>query len=100
MTGRNDFTVSARCRMATCLTLLCLVISLVACLGTDPAPEKLVTERCTKCHTLAPIQVSHKTYREWEATVYRMMDKGARLNRREAKAVIDYLSQTYGPIRQ
>jgi hypothetical protein len=29
-----------------------------------------------------------------------MMDKGARLDSREAKAVIDYLSQTYGPERQ
>jgi hypothetical protein len=100
MTGPNDLTVSARCRMVTCLTLLCLVISLAACLGTDPAPEALVTERCTKCHTLAPIQVSHKTYREWESAVYRMINNGARLNDREARAVIDYLSQTYGLIRQ
>jgi hypothetical protein len=100
MTGRNDLTVLARCRMVACLTLLCLVISLAACLGTDPAPEKLVTERCTKCHTLAPIQVSHKTYHEWETTVYRMMGHGAHLNDREAKAVIDYLSQTYGPVRR
>jgi hypothetical protein len=85
------------CRRVACLTLLCLVISLAACVGREPAPKRLVTERCTRCHTLAPIEVSHKTYQQWETTVYRMMAKGARLDSREAKAVIDYLSQTYGP---
>jgi len=83
-----------------CFTLFCLVISLVACVGREPAPKRLVTERCTRCHTLAPIEVAHKTHREWETTIYRMMDKGARLDSREAKAVIDYLSQTYGPERR
>jgi hypothetical protein len=90
----------ARCRTVAWLTFLCLAISLAACEGREPAPERLVTERCTKCHTLAPIEVSHRTYQEWETTVYRMIDKGARLDGREAKAVIDYLSQTYGPVRR
>jgi hypothetical protein len=73
------------------------MISLAACVGKDPTPERLVTEHCTRCHTLAPIEVSHKTHQEWEATVYRMIDRGARLDSREAKAVIDYLGQTHGP---
>jgi hypothetical protein len=63
--------------------------------GREPIPETLVKERCTKCHTLAPIEVSRKTHQEWETTVYRMMDKGARLTSHEAKAVIDYLTQAH-----
>jgi hypothetical protein len=88
------------CRLVTSFSLLCLVISLVACLGTEPAPKRLVTEQCTKCHTLAPVEVSRKTYQEWERTVYRMMAKGASLDGREAEAIIDYLSDTYGPVRR
>jgi hypothetical protein len=82
--------------MVAWLTFLCMAISLTACMGREPTPKTLVAERCIRCHTLAPIEVSHKTYQEWERTVFRMMDKGARLDSREAKAVIDYLSQIYG----
>jgi len=89
--------LSVRCLVVTWLAFLCLVICLVACVGQTPTSETLVKERCTECHTLAPIEVSHKTHREWEITVYRMMEKGARLNRDEAKTVIDYLSQAHGP---
>ena len=60
------------------------------------SPEKLVQERCTKCHTLAPIEVAQKTHQEWEFAVYRMIDKGARLNDQETEAVIEYVSNTYG----
>jgi rubredoxin len=40
--------------------------------------------------------VAQKTPTEWESTVYRMISKGARLNDREAREVIDYLSRVYG----
>jgi hypothetical protein len=60
------------------------------------SPEKLVQERCTKCHTLAPIEVARKTRQEWASTVHGMINQGARLNDREAQEVIDYLSGVYG----
>jgi hypothetical protein len=92
--------VGTRCLVVAWLAILCLIFGLAACMGRKPAPETLVKERCTRCHTLAPIEVSHKTHQEWETTVYRMMEKGTHLDSREAKAVIDYLSQTYGPERR
>lgn len=73
-----------------------LVLLLIRCQA-DVPPEQLVQERCTRCHTLAPIEVSRKTPEEWEHTVYRMIGKGARLSDAEAERLIDYLSQTYGP---
>jgi hypothetical protein len=67
-----------------------------ACGGKRLSGEELVQERCTKCHTLAPIEVARKTRPEWQRTVYRMIEKGARLNDREAQEVIDYVSSVYG----
>ena len=77
-------------------TVLGLAIILGACGGKQPSPEELIQERCTKCHTLAPIEVARKTRQDWEFTVYRMIEKGTRLNDREAWKVIDYLSRVYG----
>jgi hypothetical protein len=74
---------------------LIAILVLGAC-GRIPAAEDLIQEQCTACHTLAPIEVAQKTGQEWGATVQRMIEKGARLNDREAQTVIDYLSRTYG----
>jgi hypothetical protein len=76
--------------------VLGLAIILGACGGKQPSPEELVQERCTKCHTLAPIKVARKTHQEWESTVYRMIKKGARLSDKEAQEVINYLSRVHG----
>lgn len=66
------------------------------CGGKPLSGEELVQERCTKCHTVAPIEAARKTRAEWQRTVYRMLEKGARLNDREAQEAIDYLSSVYG----
>jgi hypothetical protein len=62
----------------------------------EVSPEALVEERCTECHTLAPIEVARKTAEEWGFTVYRMIGRGARLDGEEARVVIEYLSERYG----
>ena len=73
-----------------------LITVVGGCGGRRLFPEELVQERCTGCHTLAPIEVAKKTRQEWEVTVYRMIKRGARLDDREAQEVIDYLSSAYG----
>lgn len=65
--------------------------------GSSQTGEQLVQQRCTKCHTLGPIEVAHKTRKEWEDTVYRMIQRGANLSDAEAQKVIDYLAQAHGP---
>jgi hypothetical protein len=73
-----------------------LITVVGGCGGKQLSPEKLVQERCTKCHTLAPIEVARKTRQEWASTVHRMINRGTSLNDREAQEVIDYLSSAYG----
>ena len=60
------------------------------------SPEELVEERCVGCHALTIVETSQKTREEWEVTVLRMVERGARLNDRQAQEIIDYLSSTYG----
>lgn len=85
-------------RFAAVLAILLGLASVftMSCCGGSVSAEALVKERCTECHTLAPIEVAQKTVEEWEFTVYRMIEKGARLNDRQAQEVIDYLSSVYG----
>jgi len=77
------------------LLILSALLLPVRCRGTVP-PEQLLEERCTRCHTLAPIEVARKSPEDWERTVYRMIGKGARLSDAEADRVIEYLNQRYG----
>ncbi len=101
------------------IALMLLTVSLLAACGggagpattapateQQPAPqgqpatldgESLVAERCSTCHSLSRIQQASKTGAEWQATVARMVGKGARLSAEEQAAVIQYLAETYGP---
>ncbi len=57
--------------------------------------QALVQERCTQCHGLGRITRAEKTEEEWQATVERMVGKGAALDAAEQEAVIRYLAETY-----
>lgn len=71
--------------------------SFVAVAGLAPAApdgQSLVRSRCTKCHSLDRIafMVGVKDKRAWQKTVFRMAGNGARVNRAEQDAVVEYLS--------
>ena len=83
-------------RLVAALAVILFLSMVAGGCGTTQSPESLVQDRCTGCHTLAPIEAARKTGQEWERTVYRMIRRGARLSDREAQAVIDYLSEAYG----
>ena len=57
----------------------------------------LLEQRCSVCHPSARPKSKQKTPEQWEATVTRMMGKGAQLTTEEKKELIDYLSKTYKP---
>jgi hypothetical protein len=57
--------------------------------------KALVSERCTTCHGLGPVQRKH-TASDWQFLVADMIDRGAQLNTDEQAAVLKYLTTTYG----
>jgi cytochrome c5 len=57
----------------------------------------LLEERCSVCHSADRAKQAHKTSDEWDATVTRMIGKGAQLTNAEKKVLVDYLAATYGP---
>ena len=57
----------------------------------------LLEERCSVCHPSARPKSKAKTPDQWEATVTRMIGKGAKLSAEEKKVLIDYLGRTYKP---
>lgn len=80
---------------ALLVALLTLSTFLGAC-RLSSSGEELVQKECTRCHTLAPLQVAANPEYEWRNTVYRMIAHGANLSHREAEEVIEYLALTYG----
>jgi cytochrome c5 len=62
-----------------------------------PDGAAMLEDRCSVHHSLGQIESASKTRDEWEATVARMVSKGANLTEDEQAAVADYLVETYGP---
>lgn len=59
--------------------------------------EALLTDRCTKCHTIEKVTSAKKSASEWENTVTRMVGKGAKLTSDEKQTLVAYLAKTYVP---
>lgn len=85
------------CRFLMMLVLVFQMTSLLAGCALRASGEELVQQECTRCHTLAPIEVTSKTRNEWEDTVYRMIEHGADLDDSQVTRVVDYLVENHGP---
>ena len=80
---------------------LLVVFTLSASVAPEALASKegaaLLEERCSVCHPTTRPKSKHKTAEQWEATVSRMMEKGARLTEDEKKILLDHLSSSYKP---
>ncbi len=69
--------------------------------GATSAPTlsgaELLQDRCARCHGLDIVEAESQSQAEWEATVDHMREKGATLTDNEAKTLVEYLAQSYGP---
>ena len=83
----------------------CLILSLSFFVLTLQTPlvqaqdkkAALLEERCSGCHPTSLTESKQKTPKQWQATVSRMINRGARLTDEEKKVLVDYLSETYKP---
>ncbi len=77
------------------LSLIVLAtIALTACGGSSDG-DALLKSRCNECHDLDRITSASKSSDEWEATVDRMITRGAVLDNTERETLIEYLTETY-----
>lgn len=64
--------------------------------NTVPDGAKLLDGRCSSCHGADKPKQARKTLDQWDKTVSRMIDKGARLTESEKAVLLEYLGKTYG----
>jgi mono/diheme cytochrome c family protein len=66
--------------------------------GGAPLPGRVVVlSKCFQCHTDAMFRDQRQDRRAWEATVYRMVGRGALWTPEEIKLMADYLGAEFGP---
>jgi hypothetical protein len=65
--------------------------------GAQSTGHILVLSKCFQCHTDAMYRDLRQDRRAWEATVYRMIGRGALWTPEEIRLMADYLGSEYGP---
>jgi len=63
--------------------------------GVDGA--RLLEERCFVCHKVDIPKNARKSRAEWDKTVTRMINHGAKLSPEEKKILVRYLARVYKP---
>ncbi len=58
----------------------------------QPAGKAIVDNACSKCHSIKRVESASKNASEWEATLDRMIKKGAKVTPEERDAVLKYLN--------
>lgn len=61
--------------------------------GIDGA--QLLEERCATCHKIEIPKNARKSRAEWDKTVSRMIERGAKLSPEEKRALVRYLARVY-----
>lgn len=58
----------------------------------QPAGKVIVDNACSKCHGIKKVESAKKKASEWEATLDRMIKKGAKVKPEERDVVLKYLN--------
>jgi mono/diheme cytochrome c family protein len=80
-----------------CAPIVALAAPAQAQQGTQPKGAQILTAKCFQCHTNTMWQDQRQDARAWEATLYRMVGRGALWTTEEIKAMAEYLGTDFGP---
>ena len=58
--------------------------------------KELVLQKCAQCHTDSIWRDQRQDERAWEATLYRMMGRGAIWTKEDIKSMSSYLASDFG----
>jgi len=58
----------------------------------QPDGKAIADNACSKCHGIKKVESAKKNASEWEATLDRMIKKGAKIEAEERDAVLKYLN--------
>lgn len=88
-------------RAALGLAALALASHARAAGPNDILPEgpgkDVVVRACTSCHQAPQVVARPRSAQEWDETIAKMVDRGARLTDAEYDAVYAYLARHFGP---
>ena len=76
------------------------ILGLAGAQAQQPALDKgrdTLTAKCFQCHTNSMWQDQRQDARAWEATLYRMVGRGALWTTEEIKTMAAYLGADFGP---
>jgi len=59
--------------------------------------KEVVEAQCTVCHGTSNFTSSRFSRQDWEFVVNDMIDRGALITGEEAKIIVDYLTEHFGP---
>jgi len=60
--------------------------------------QQVLQRKCAQCHAATMWTALRQDHRAWEATLYRMVGRGALWTPEEINAMADYLTQIRGPV--
>jgi hypothetical protein len=66
-------------------------------IGGEHSGRAILTSKCFQCHRDSMWRDQRQDRRAWEATLYRMVGRGALWTSDEVAAMADYLATDYGP---
>jgi len=82
--------------LVSCAVAL-LTAPAVAQEGAPHPGRAIVLSKCFQCHTDAMFRDQRQDHRAWEATIYRMVGRGALWTPEEIRLMADYLGTDLGP---
>ena len=70
-----------------------LTIALAIANADTPSPMGILEKKCYTCHNINIVLKAKKNKDEWEKTLDRMIDYGAKLDKEERKILIEFLTE-------